>query len=357
MSMPPPDEPEIFDPIAYGEKAAADYSKTRPLYEEFSATLRSLLEHALESSNIEVYRVDARAKAIDSFALKAGIAHPLERTRPKYRDPLKEITDMAGVRVITFMTGAVKQVQDVVRAQFVVIEEEDKFERLTREARFGYTSVHYVVKLRDDRTQLTEYRRFTGLFGEIQVRTVLQHAWAAIEHDLEYKAVGAVDPWVRRRFMAVAGMLEIADLHFQEIQTAVRQRLATDSVQKDDFVMAELTAKSLRSYLERRLGGDRRVGKPDYAAWVRVLRELGFTSVQQVDDCIANLDGDAISRQIWGTRQGQLQRFEGLLLAGMGDYYIDHHPSRELDHFVGLRRRWLDRLKTRGASVRSYRPR
>ena len=90
---------------------------------------------------------------------------------------------------------------------------------------------------------------------------------------------------------------------------------------------------------------------------VGVLRELRFTSLQQVDDCIDELDDAAISKAIWGSRRGQLARFEGLLLAGMGEYYIDHHPSRGIPHFVEIRRRWLDRLKEHSVSVHSYRPR
>src|SRR5215471_4140356 len=359
MSMlPAADLPEVFDPVAYGEKAAAIYSRRRPLYEEFATILRNLLEQALRAQEIDIYLLESRAKTVDSYAVKAGTAHPIDPSRPQYLDPINDIKDMSGVRVITFMHAAVDQVRTAVREQFEVIEEEDKFERLTREERFGYTSVHHLVRLRDDRTRLMEYRRFAGLVGEIQVRTILQHAWAEIEHDIEYKAVDTVTPWVRRRFMAVAGMLEIADVHFQEIQDEVRRRrrAAAESVEKGRLDHAELTAESLRSYLEMRLGGDRRMGESNYESWVRVLRELGFTSVAQVDVCIAGLDGDAISRNIWGSKRAQLQRFEGLLLAGMGDYYIDHHPSRELDHFVELRRRWLERLKEHGGPVRSYRP-
>jgi ppGpp synthetase/RelA/SpoT-type nucleotidyltranferase len=358
MSMPARNFPEAFEPSRYGEKAGAAYSKKRPLYNEFARVLADLLQEALRTTDVKVHSVDYRAKTLGSFAKKAGTAHPLDPTRPKYEDPLSDITDMAGVRVITFLPAAVEQVGTAVAAQFEVIEHEAKVERLTREERFGYNSVHYLVRLRGNRTGLLEYSRFSGLVGEIQVRTILQHAWAEIEHDIEYKAAEAVEPWVRRRFMAVAGMLEIADLHFQEIQDEMRhrRRAATESVEEGRLDRAELTADALRFYLERRLGSDRRLGESNYEVWVRVLRELGFTSLQQVDDCIKGLDGDAISRSVFGMKRGQLHRFEALLLAGMGEYYIDHHPSRESEAFVELRRRWLERLREHGAPVRNYRP-
>ncbi len=359
MSMPAAaDLPEVFDPATHGEKAAAVYREKRPLYADFARCLKNLLEEALQSSDVKTQSVEARAKTIDSYARKAGQAFPLDPTRPKYEDPLNEITDMAGVRVVTFLPAAVEQVGEAVRREFEVVERENKFDLLIQEERFGYTSDHYLVKLGVNRTCLPEYRRFTELIGEIQVRTILQHAWAEIEHDIEYKAAEALPMPLRRRFMAVAGMLEIADSHFQEIQNEVqtRRREATEFVEEGRLDQAELTPDALRSYLDIKMGSDRRVGDSNYEAWVRVLRELGFTSVQQVDECISGLDDMAISRNIWGSKRGQLQRFEGLLLAGMGDYYIQHHPSHELDHFVEMRRRWLERLKEHGGPVRSYRP-
>jgi ppGpp synthetase/RelA/SpoT-type nucleotidyltranferase len=359
MSMPAGDLPEVFDPVSHGERAAAVYREKRSLYLEFAQCIKSLLDAALRGSDVKTQSVDARAKTVASFAKKAGLPHPLDPARPKYEDPLGEITDMAGVRVVTFLPDGVEQVGAVVEAQFEIVEQEDKFDRLSLEERFGYASVHYLVRLKDNRTSLLEYRRFDGLVGEIQVRTILQHAWAEIEHDIEYKGTDSVAVSVRRRFMAVAGMLEIADREFQAIQEEVhrRRRVATEAVVRGRLDRAELTSGALRSYLDSRLGADRRVGESNYEVWAGVLRELGFTSLQQVDDCLDDLDDVAISRAIWGTKRGQLPRFEGMLLAGMGDYYIDHHPSRELDYFVEVRRRYLDRLKEHGISVRSYRPR
>ena len=359
MSMPAGDLPEVFDPASYGERAAAAYREKRSLYLEFAKCIKALLEDALRAADVQTHSVDARAKTVDSFARKAGLPHPFDPTRPKYEDPMLDVTDLAGVRVVTFLPTAVEQVGAVVESQFRILEQEDKHDRLSLEERFGYASVHYLVALKDGRGARPEHRRFAGLVGEIQVRTILQHAWAEIQHDIEYKGSGPVAASVRRRFMAVAGMLEMADREFQAIQDEVRRRrrAARESVVKGHFDRVELTADALRSYLNARLGADRRIGESSYEAWVGVLRELGFTSLRQVDDCLDDLDDMAVNRDIWGSRKPQLWRFEGLLLAGMGEYYIEHHPSRDVDHFVEMRRRWLDRLKEHSGSVRSYRPR
>jgi ppGpp synthetase/RelA/SpoT-type nucleotidyltranferase len=336
----------------------AAYRELRPLYADFARCLKTLLDEALRSDGVKTQSVEPRAKTLDSFARKAGTVHPLDPSRPKYEDPLRDITDMAGVRVITYLPKAVDQVVFAVRDQFDVIRQEDKFERLAREERFGYASVHLLAKLKPNRTSLLEYRRFADLVGEIQVRTVLQHAWAELEHDILYKGAQVVPASVRRGFTAAAVLLELADREFQAIEDEVRRRrrVAAESVEEGRLDRAELSAEALRSYLERRLGADRRVGDTNYETWARVLQDLGFRTLQQVDECIAGLDGDAISRNIWGARRPQLQRFEGMLLAGMGEYYIEHHPSHGLDQFAELRWRWLERLREHGGPVRGYRP-
>jgi GTP pyrophosphokinase len=84
--------------------------------------------------------------------------------------------------------------------------------------RFGYLSLHHVVSLSPERCRLVEYRRFPKLKAEIQTRSILQHAWAEIEHDLGYKSKQEVPSSIRRRFSRLAGLLELADQEFISIR-------------------------------------------------------------------------------------------------------------------------------------------
>jgi hypothetical protein len=88
--------------------------------------------------------------------------------------------------------------------------------------RFGYISVHYVVSLENTRAGLPEYAAFAELRGEIQVRTVLQHAWAAIDHKLRYKSKEEIPANVRRQLYRISALLETADEEFESL----RQRIA-----------------------------------------------------------------------------------------------------------------------------------
>jgi len=66
--------------------------------------------------------------------------------------------------------------------------------------------------------KLSEYALFDKMKCEIQVRTILQHAWAEIEHDLVYKSPADIPFRVRRRFASLAGLLEIADREFESLR-------------------------------------------------------------------------------------------------------------------------------------------
>jgi ppGpp synthetase/RelA/SpoT-type nucleotidyltranferase len=131
---------------------------------------------------------------------------------------LKTVTDMAGVRVITFFPKTVNEVDAVIRDRFRVLEKDNKSESRAASNSFGYRSVHYLVELAPEHLDRSDRRWFQGLVAEIQVRTILQHAWAEIEHDIQYKSVRAIPAGIRRRLAAVAGLLEIADREFQAIQ-------------------------------------------------------------------------------------------------------------------------------------------
>ena len=164
---------------------------------------------------------------------------------------------------------------------------------------------------------------------ELQVRTILQHAWAEIEHDIQYKAVSVLPVQIRRRFATLAGLIEIADREFQAIQDDNRiiRDLARRNVDLGKLDQVEITPDSLRAYLDKRYGSDGRMSDFTYQYTASSLLDLGFTNLAEVDECISNFDADALSRAIHGSRQGQVTRFEDVLLASMGENYVRAHPA------------------------------
>lgn len=349
---------EEFDFNAHRRQAVEAYQRVRPLYEAFADIIRAVLVEALRAASINVASIEVRAKAVESFGDKAATPDESDPDQPKYRNPLKQITDLTGARIITFFPRTVEEVDQVINGQFEILEKTDKADILLKAEKLGYQSIHYLIKLTPNRVQLPEYSRCADLKAELQVRTILQHAWAEIEHDIQYKSVETIPTPVRRRFMALAGLLEIADREFQAIQNEderIRQE-ARKSVEQGHLAQVEITGDALKAYLDKKLGPDGRMTTFSYEWTARILRTLGFTNFQQIDECIAPYDDDSLSRQVSGTRQGQLTRFELMLLASMGEEFMKRHQFQQYEWWISGRTRELQKLRELGVPIRNYIP-
>ena len=232
-----------------------------------------------------------------------------------------------------------------IEREFTVSERTDKAAELMDEGKFGYQSIHFIVEMHPNRIRLPEYQRYRALVFEIQVRTILQHSWAEMEHDIQYKSTAVIPTAIRRRFIALAGLLEIADREFQALQDEdeVLRQQARASVQVGELDAVEITPDALKSYLDRKLGADGRMTDWSYNYTARLLRQFGFETLSQVDDCISGYNDDRISRAVWRSRQGQLSRFEDTLLAAMGEHFVSRHPWAQEDA-------WVERFGKRLAS-------
>ena len=167
---------------------------------------------------MSVHAIDSRAKDVDSFGRKAALASVEDPRRLQYTQPLQQITDLAGVRVITHFLEDVAQVHASVLDEFEVVDMSHELTDLGRIETFGYESMTYIVRMHPERCRLREYDRFDGLIGEVQVRTILQHTWAEIERGLGHDVRSAtLPPATRRRANAIAGMLEVADRELQRL--------------------------------------------------------------------------------------------------------------------------------------------
>jgi ppGpp synthetase/RelA/SpoT-type nucleotidyltranferase len=195
----------------------AEFDREIGTYTDFCNKLEVLIHELLKQHGIRVHSITARCK--DRRSLQGKIA----RTHGKYTS-LGQITDIVGLRIITYYNDEVDAVAKLVEKEFELDAQNsvDKRELLDPD-RFGYLSLHYVVKLPQKRLELTEYARFEGCKAEIQVRSILQHTWAEIEHDMGYKSKQAIPKEIRRSFSRLAGLLEIADLEFAKIRDSLQE--------------------------------------------------------------------------------------------------------------------------------------
>ncbi|CCU81185.1 RelA/SpoT [Halanaerobium saccharolyticum subsp. saccharolyticum DSM 6643] len=190
------------------------YEKERHKYLNLKAEVEVILREALKENDITFHSIESRVKSVNSFRNKA--------LREKYENPVKEITDLVGIRIITLFEKEIHQISDIIKDLFKIDYErsEDKSDLLDAD-KMGYKSIHYIAELSSDKIAATELEGFAGVKFEIQIRSILQHAWAEIEHDRNYKFKGKLPKYLQRRFYALAGMLEIADREFNTLSEEV----------------------------------------------------------------------------------------------------------------------------------------
>ena len=272
------------------------YRNIRGTCEAMTGRLRTLIVDLLAEANIEVIQIEARTKAVDSFTEK------ISRKRAKYENPLREITDLVGIRIITYYLEDVAAVGEILKKEFQIdaTNSVDKAAGLDPD-RFGYTSVHYVVALSPDRRKLGEWRPYASYRAEIQVRTALQHAWSAVNHKLNYKSPTEVPKELRRRLFRLSALFELADEQFSELRDA-RARIASEYAEdvRGGQLNIPLDEASITAYLhdggrrdiiarlvtqsggqivvpeEKRLVRDRR-------DLLRLLNTVGLSTIAQLD--------------------------------------------------------------------------
>jgi putative GTP pyrophosphokinase len=194
------------------ETILVEYDSRRRLFKALGHKVNMLIDDLLRDNDLRVHSVTHRVKDRRSLERK------LRGSMSKYL-ALDDVTDILGVRIITYFPDEVDKVADVIKQEFSVDGSKSHDRRATIEpTSFGYISLHYIVALSSARAALTEYRQFQKYTFEIQVRSILQHAWAEIEHDLGYKTEQAVPRLIQRRFARLAGLLELADEQFRQIR-------------------------------------------------------------------------------------------------------------------------------------------
>ena len=193
------------------EKYLRDFKSRLGKHEQLNDFLVDILKKGIKPQ-FPLASISGRVKGLVSFAGKII-------KKNKYKDPLRELTDLVGLRVILHLPSEVEIVGRFIRETFHIDEANslDMLSRLGTE-RFGYRAVHYIVEIKKDKPAGVKIpRHLIGLKAEIQVRTIAQHAWADIAHDRLYKGACEVSDYWKRESNRVAALLEAADEEFQRL--------------------------------------------------------------------------------------------------------------------------------------------
>jgi len=328
---PAPPEPT---PGVVGD-AVARYAAQRPALITTTEHYLALVTRLLDDAGINYLSVTARTKSVASFAAKADRSL---HGRRLYTDPSTQITDQVGVRVITYLREDVTAVGNLLADELHVLADLDMGQVTAREGRWGYASRHLLLAV-DNESQPVS----------IQVRTVLQHAWAEFEHDIRYKGTIPEEdaPELDRRFTLAAGLLELADREFTEIRDRLRASMAEDhtpAVSGDG-----IATPVLATYLGHRFP-EAGWSRTEHYAWIsELLGELGILTLDDLEELLTNLDTDAVNEKMdYRFPAGAVRRLDDALLAAFGIRYVELAGNA---HRVTLLQTRLERLRIASESA------
>lgn len=187
----------------------------------YQSLITSLLFDKEEFTNPQIEgRIKDRNECIFKFESKY-----LE----KYTDEVSleniksEIKDLIGIRVICSYEDEISKISNIISENFTILKNENKSEERIRENTFGYKGLHLDIKLSKDRESLDEYTKIKDFQVELQIRTVIQHAWSSLDHKIIYKK--EEHPELLRSVARLAALFEIADSEF------IRLRKETENLE------------------------------------------------------------------------------------------------------------------------------
>ena len=314
------------------EEQASDavqaYARLQPSLREVTDRCVSAVTEALDEAGINYLSVSGRAKSVASFAAKA--ARQIDGS-PVFTDPLREITDQIGVRVITYLQPDVAAVAGLLAEQATVLDDRDMGRETASEGRFGYSSRHLLLEM--------DAARAVRLPVQVQVRTVLQHAWAEFEHDIRYKGTVPEEhvPDLDRRFTLAAGLLELADREFSEIRDRLQAGM-TGQRPEADREDPRISAQELAAFLAGQYV-DASWSRTDHYAWISgLLLELGVSSLTELSEILRPVDSAAINERLgYKHPPSAVRRLDDALLSVYGEKYLALHGNAHRDELLRTR--------------------
>lgn len=223
-----------------------EYHEQLPFFEKMETIVVERLRTCFDENNIHIAGLETRIKAEDSLANK------IELKGYKYHS-ISDITDVLGVRVITFFSDEVDLVSALVEQMFDVDWENSVDRRKTLEIdRFGYMSLHYICRVPESMYKDAELPQLNKIRFELQMRSMLQHMWANMYHDMGYKSDVEIPVEYQRNMNRLAGMLELADEQFSRIRREINdyRRNVQSLVASGNFNEVPLNGDTFRSYLD-----------------------------------------------------------------------------------------------------------
>lgn len=298
------------DPQRYQEQALQNAAQA----------IRNTIVGRLHDDGLNHHDVQFRVKSAASATEKMSRRNKAGEL--KYPGGLEKLDDLIGVRVILFVESDIDAVAIALTSQFVCHDDEDKTAMMRKNGGIGYAGRHLTLEVPADNPP-TACAEYPGQRFEVQIRTVLQHAWAEFEHDIRFKGSSGANAEISRAFTMASTLIELADQQFVNINSILK-RLQAEGAIEAPLQSELLDAGSLQGVLTRAFPGFRSSKANQYDWMVNILAANGINTVNAAEDWFSSVDPDEVAR-IMGYRfsPGQVRVADDLLLQSLGESYVD----------------------------------
>jgi ppGpp synthetase/RelA/SpoT-type nucleotidyltranferase len=322
------------------EDVALDYT-TWDWIPGAAGEMQSYVERLLQEAGIRAHDVAARVKSIASAQRKQAFK--------RYASPMREMTDIVAVRIITYSNTDRARAGDLIRERFSVIDGEDRNPGDDKPERLrGYDCQHIVVSGQQSSIE-TDWlisggslsRFFDELGGiEVQIRTVAGHAWAEFEHARRYKGAqyGSIDEQDQETIDQLFGAASDARRALDEVFVAIDRILARPSVDESSTHLDEsgvaptgsretddtaLTAENLATFLATRFPDDRPPSDSGIVFGLQLAAACGIDTMGALKAALEPIDSEQVLDLMdITTPVTSIRRFDDELLARFGEKYI-----------------------------------
>lgn len=320
-----------------------DFRKSRDTYVELGEIVHQKLKAIAAKSGTLVMGLEHRVKEEKSLEGK------LYRSGDWYQK-LEDLTDLVGARVILYFSDDVDKIGKLVEQEFDIDWRFSSDKRtLLDPDTFGYLSLHYICSLPKNSGYHDE---LCNIRFEIQIRSILQHAWAQINHDMGYKSQFGVPRTVVREFARLAGLLELADEEFIRARDHInsyinetREKIKSDNagdvlidlISLNEYMLHNGSMRSFLNELAGIEGSD--IAEIDPESYIMQLKWLGITTIGQLQEMLAENRGVALElakRTLTGSELDILSSNVALRFLCRAKLLTGGYTEKQAAEFIGL---------------------